>query len=146
MKMNFTVTLWTHTHENEWYGLLRKQRKEIRHSIPNSSAWTPTLQVPAEREFTTTEQTQILQLSDLLLKIEVTPEPKSESYAGRQRGWREQNKCHLEEGAKTMAHQEPATLTVGNRYRCLDIVGTVYHLVIYMQSNKIHSVVFMSEF
>ena len=28
----------------------------------------------------------------------------------------------------------------------LDIVGTVYHLVIYMQSNKIHSVVLMSKF
>jgi hypothetical protein len=28
----------------------------------------------------------------------------------------------------------------------IDIVGTVYHLVIYMQSNKIHSVVLMSKF
>ena len=28
----------------------------------------------------------------------------------------------------------------------LDIVWTVYHLVIYMQSNKIHSVVLMSKF
>ena len=28
----------------------------------------------------------------------------------------------------------------------LDIVGTVYHLVIYMQSNKIHNVVLMSKF
>ena len=28
----------------------------------------------------------------------------------------------------------------------LDIVGTVYHLVIYMQSNKIHNVVLMTEF
>ena len=27
-----------------------------------------------------------------------------------------------------------------------DIVGTVYHLVIYMQSNKIHNVVLMSKF
>ena len=28
----------------------------------------------------------------------------------------------------------------------LDIVGTVYHLVIYMQSNKIHNVVLVSKF
>ena len=28
----------------------------------------------------------------------------------------------------------------------LDIVGTVYHLVIYMQSNKMHNVVLMSKF
>ena len=28
----------------------------------------------------------------------------------------------------------------------LDIVGTVYHLAIYMQSNKIHNVVSMSKF
>ena len=28
----------------------------------------------------------------------------------------------------------------------LDIVGTVYHLVIYMQFNKIHKVFLMSEF
>ena len=28
----------------------------------------------------------------------------------------------------------------------LDIVGTVYHLVIYMQSNKMHKVVSMSKF
>ena len=28
----------------------------------------------------------------------------------------------------------------------VDIVGTVYHLVIYMQANKIHSVVLMSKF
>ena len=28
----------------------------------------------------------------------------------------------------------------------LDIVGTVYHLVIYMQSNKIHKVILMSKF
>ena len=28
----------------------------------------------------------------------------------------------------------------------LEIVGTVYHLVIYMQSNKIHKVFLMSEF
>ena len=28
----------------------------------------------------------------------------------------------------------------------LDIVRTVYHLVIYMQSNKIHKVILMSEF
>ena len=30
--------------------------------------------------------------------------------------------------------------------KLLDIVGTVYHLVIYMQSNKIHNVVLMSKF
>ena len=29
-----------------------------------------------------------------------------------------------------------------NRLQKLDIVGTVYHLVIYMQSNKIHKVIF----
>ena len=35
----------------------------------------------------------------------------------------------------------------GKRYfYLLDIVGTVYHLVIYMQSNKIRNVVLMSEF
>ena len=28
----------------------------------------------------------------------------------------------------------------------LDIVWTVYHLIIYMQSNKIHNVILMSEF
>ena len=28
----------------------------------------------------------------------------------------------------------------------VDTVGTVYHLVIYMQSNKIHNVVLMSKF
>ena len=28
----------------------------------------------------------------------------------------------------------------------LDIAGTVYHLVIYMQSNKMHNVVLMSKF
>ena len=28
----------------------------------------------------------------------------------------------------------------------IDIVGTVYHLVMYMQSNKIHKVILMSEF
>ena len=28
----------------------------------------------------------------------------------------------------------------------LDIVGAVYHLVIYMQSNKIYNVVLMSKF
>ena len=27
-----------------------------------------------------------------------------------------------------------------------DIVGTVYHLVIYMQSNKIHKVILMNKF
>ena len=31
-------------------------------------------------------------------------------------------------------------------YIVFDIVGTVYHLVIYMQSNKIHKVFLMSEF
>ena len=33
-----------------------------------------------------------------------------------------------------------------DRYLQLDIVGTVYHLVIYMQSDKIHKVFFMIEF
>ena len=37
-------------------------------------------------------------------------------------------------------------ISVVFRDSCLDIAGTVYHLVIYMQSNKIHRVFLMSEF
>ena len=36
--------------------------------------------------------------------------------------------------------------SVSEHLQQLDIVGSVYHLVIYMQSNKIHNVVLMSKF
>ena len=49
-------------------------------------------------------------------------------------------------------------ISLGSSFKCwnrfgswrvrhkVDIVGTVYHLVIYMQSNKVHKVILMSEF
>ena len=41
---------------------------------------------------------------------------------------------------------ESLVIMLGNKHNKLDIVGTVYHLVMYMQSNKIHKAILMSEF
>jgi hypothetical protein len=73
-----------HVEVTHTYVVSRKQKNEIHHSLTPKAAHEHRLSsFRSSQNLQRQEETQIVQLSELPLRIEVTPEPKSESHGGR---------------------------------------------------------------